>query len=313
VLRILDGFQPQVVLSVMQHACYYDAAYGFARAQGLPLVAVIHDVNEEFDVVFDWARPAARRRDALYYRYAAHRLCISPEMEALCAELYGVRGEVLYPNRDTELAPRPIADASTLKRGDRLSIGFVGNLNYGYGDELLRLLPAFRMARVCLVVFSRPPGPSCAALLDARDCCEYRGFVPSAEAWEAIKTECDAVILPYPNPAGSMERLYRYHFPSKLPEYLALGMPVIVTGPDYATGVKWALRNPGAVIVRTTADPTELAECFEQLRSDARLRLSIAMAGDKAGSRDFDPTAIRSQFLQIVSQAARNAPAGRRA
>ena len=299
---LLDGFEAEVCLSVMQHAAYYDCAYRFARHHDLPLVIIVHDVNEQFEPVFDWARAAARRRDGQVYRYATRRLCVSPEMEQLCAELYGVRGEVLYPNRSEELEPRDIGETRTLKEPGRLTVGFVGNLNYGYGDELVRLLPAFRKAAARVVIFSGLPGGGAAALLAATDCIDYRGFVPAMDAWRSVQRECDAVILPYPNPAGPLERLYRHHFPSKLPEYLALGLPVIVTGPSYATGVKWALRNADAAQSWTETDPNEFAQVLTVLREDASRRTELAEHGFAAGERDFEPRRIRAEFLRHICE-----------
>ena len=301
----LGGFAPEVVLCVMQMSSYYDIAWRYAREKGLPLVALVHDVNEEWERVFRFAVPAQRRRDGAFYRYAARRLCISPEMERLCAQLYGERGDVQYPNRSEALRPRPLDEAGNLKQAGRLTVGFVGNLNYGYGNELLRLLPAFRATQTRLVVFSKPPGGAAAALIEAEDCVDFRGFLSTPEeAWAATKRDCDAVILPYPHPAGTMERLLRHHFPSKLPEYLALGMPVIVTGPEYATGVRWAMQNPAAVATCTAPEPAALRGVLERLRSDAFWRLALADNGVLAGSRDFDPTAIKRHFLEHLRNAA---------
>jgi len=295
---LLDGFRPEVVLCVMECAAYYDCAWSFARKHGLPLVVIVHDVNDQFEPVLPFALGAARRRDGAFYRFASRRLCVSPEMEALCVELYAAHGDVLYPNPSEELQPRRFAEAWHLKQPGRLTVGFAGNLNYGYGEELLRLLPAFRAAQARLVLFSKPPGGAAAALQDAKDCCEFRGFAPTAlTAWHAIQKDCDAVILPYPNPPGAWERLIRHHFPSKLPEYLALGLPVLVTGPDYATGVTWALKHPEAAAVCTSVDLAEPARLLARLRKEAPLRLALAEGARCAGLMDFDPRKIKAEFL----------------
>lgn len=302
--RVLEGFAPAVVMTVMQHAGCYDAAHEYARSRGLPLVVLVHDVNEAFEPVFPWALRAWRRRDAAFYRHATARLCISPEMEALCADLYGVRGDVLYPNRSEELTPRPFAESRELKRPDRLSVGFVGNLNYGYGRELLRLLPAFRAAAATLVAFGPAPGRDCDRLLEAADWFDYRGYVPAAQAWREVQSHCDAVILPYPHLPGHFERLYRHHFPSKLPDYLALGMPVIVTGPDYATGVRWAQRNPAAAVTWYSSEAGGIVPVLEALRNTPERRVALAEQAYAAGQRDFDPVAIRHTFLAHLLRAA---------
>jgi glycosyltransferase involved in cell wall biosynthesis len=304
VARCLENFVPQVVLSVMSSAAYYEGAYRYARAVDLPLVLIVHDVGEEFEQTYTFAAQSARRRDAAIYRYAAHRLCVSPEMEELNTALYGVSGEVMYPNRSENLRPRQPEQAATLKLPGRLSVGYVGNLSYGYGNELLRLLPAFRATGSQLVIFGHPPRGACRALLDARDCCDFRGFVRSDEAWRRIKNECDAVILPYSHEDGRMARLYQHHFPSKLPEYLALGMPLIVTGPAYATGVEWALRHCDAVVCYCGTDLGAVSSILASLRDDPERRLMLANAAIAASAGDFDPIKIKGTFLQKLRIAA---------
>lgn len=303
--RLLEGFSPDVVLCVMQHSAFYDAAHRFARMRGLPLVVVVHDVNEEFEAVFRWARGAMRRRDGAFYRYASGRLCVSPEMERLCAELYRADGSVLYPNRSEGLEARPLAECSRLKSPPGLTLGFAGNLNYGYGEGILQMLPAVRQAGARVVIFAHPPSGPAARLAEAADCCEFRGFAPSAEAWAGLKRDCDAVWLPYPRIGGKMERLYRHHFPSKLPEYLALGMPVIVTGPDFATGVRWARANLGPELCATEA--REMAGLLGRMAQDPARRLSLAERCVNCGQRDFDPAKIVAQFHAHLAEAARRA------
>lgn len=305
--ELLEGFDPELVLCVMQHSNFYDAAARFARLRRLPLVVIVHDVNEQFEPVLPIAVKAMRRRDGAFYRQASRRLCVSPEMEGLCRELYGAAGDVLYPVRGEDLFARPIEAAVTLKSKPGLTVGFVGNLNYGYGDELLRLLPAFRASGSRLVVFSSPPGPSCAELLRMPDLVDFRGFAPAAEAWQSVQAECDAVILPYPNPPGKLERLYRFHFPSKLPEYLALGMPVIVTGPEFATGVSWASRHPESSVVWTGGAIYEFADRLAHLRDEPATRRRLAEGALREGSDAFDPVRTTNAFCSHLRAAVNGA------
>jgi glycosyltransferase involved in cell wall biosynthesis len=304
--QLLEGFAPDLIFCVMQHAVYYDAAHNYGRLHKLPLVVAIHDVNEEFERVFSWALRATRRRDGAFYRYASKRLCISPEMEQLCLKRYGAPGSVLYPNRSEDLLARPQAFCVELRRPPALTLGFAGNLNFGYGEGILQMLPALRAVGARLIVYGRPPAGAAEPLLDATDCCEFRGFVPSAKAWEGLKSGCDAAWLPYPDIGGQMERLYRHHFPSKLPEYLALGMPVIVTGPSYATGMRWARRNLGSELC--AGHIAELTVIFQRLAADTALRQKLTERCLQAGRCDFDPKKIAEEFHAHLAAAATEGP-----
>jgi glycosyltransferase involved in cell wall biosynthesis len=298
---LLGEFQPEVVLTVMQHAMWYDSAMAYAQTEGLPLVTIVHDTNESFDKVCGWAREAQRGADGRFYRAAKHRLCVSPEMEQFCFRKYGVRGEVMYPNRDESLRPRPLDMNRELRNPPYLTVGFVGNVNYGYGKALVDLLPTFEKSGTRLRIWGQPPGEECRSLLES-PLVRWEGFLPSPEVWEPVKDGCDAVILPYSD-EERMRQLYSYHFPSKLPEYLRLGMPVIVTGPEYATGYRWGMRNPQAVVTVDHDAEVKIVQTLEKLKFEKEWREKMAQGAIRAALMEFDPEKIRSHFHEILSKA----------
>jgi glycosyltransferase involved in cell wall biosynthesis len=144
---------------------------------------------------------------------------------------------------------------------------------------------------------------------EASDIVTYCGYAAAEETWNKVKAECDAMILFYCWPESGYEKDYSVHFPSKLPEYLALGMPVLIIGPEYATGVKWGLSNSNAAMVVTENNPLAWINAFNQLKESVSLRQALSQGAVVAGSRDFAPMAIRQQFLNAVKEA-RAAKAG---
>ena len=297
--RLLDGFRPEVVLTVMQHGTWYDSAMAYARTKKIPLVTIVHDANENFDKVYGWAKEAQRRADGRFYRLARHRVCVSPEMEEFCFRKYGVRGEVMYPNRDESLRPRPPEWSRELRNPPHLTVGFVGNVNYGYGEALAELLPAMEQTGCQLRIWGPPPGQECRALAKSGNV-SLEGFLPSPEVWEPVKRECDAVILPYSS-SERMKQLYSYHFPSKLPEYLALGMPVIITGPEYATGVRWGKRNPESVITCESENSKKLLALLQNLKTDRILREKMSNGAAEISGKEFNPSKIRARLMEIIN------------
>ena len=111
---------------------------------------------------------------------------------------------------------------------------------------------------------------------------------------------CDAVILPYSS-SERMKQLYSYHFPSKLPEYLALGMPVIITGPEYATGVRWGKRNPESVITCESENSKKLMALLQNLKTDAILREKMSNGAAEISRKEFNPSKIRARFMEIIN------------
>jgi hypothetical protein len=96
---------------------------------------------------------------------------------------------------------------------------------------------------------------------------------------------------------ANVQRLYRTHFPSKLAEYLALGLPLLLFGPAHATGIRWGLMHPGAALTITRDDSATWAAAMVRLRDDPGLRCALAEEGLRAGDKDFAPQGICRQFL----------------
>ncbi len=296
----VGDFQADVVVTLMERFDYVQAAHRFCRRRGLPLAVIAHDRLESFERVYPAFASAQRRRFAQVYRDAAVRFCISPEMEECLSAAYGAPGTVLYPNRSDELTARPVDDSADLKAPPRLTIGYAGALNYGYGERIAAVMPLLASAGFTLRVYSREAPPSIDGVV-------YAGsFRRTLDLWDQLKSECDLVWLPY-SYSGELRSLYETHFPSKLTEYLALGMPTLITGPAYATGVRWGLRHPDAAVTLADERPEQIHEALVGLRASASLRQQLATGAVSAGDCDFEPRRIRATFLDTLRMASRRA------
>ncbi|MEQ8972134.1 MAG: glycosyltransferase [Coleofasciculus sp. C1-SOL-03] len=303
----LGGFKPDVILSVMQVQKYYFLAYRYAKYKNLPLILLVHDIPEVFERVYRWADKLQLARNAEVYQYAYKRLCISPEMRDKLSKKYGAEGDVLYPNRSDNLTPRPAHESIHLKQPGTLIIGYAGSLAYGYGIQLHRMIASFSEIGIKLRIYSDYVKGTHHPLSDLSDTVTYCGYAASpSETWSRVKQECDIVILPYCWINNKYQNLYKTHFPSKLPEYLALGMPLFIVGPDYATGVKWGLRNPEAAFVVTENNPAAWIRALTQLKESASLRQSLSQNAVSIGTRNFDPATIQNQFLHHLRQTLKN-------
>jgi glycosyltransferase involved in cell wall biosynthesis len=294
----LEDWKPQVIVHVLSNLAHSDIAYGFSRKFGIPLVLIVHDDPEDFNQTYPWARSFVRRSFRRAYRHAAARLCVSLELEQALALRYGVSGTVMYPNRSKSLLPRPAEDSAKLRTPGVLTLGFAGSLGYGYGPRLQELVPFLRESGSRIRIYGADlPYLGCDDVLLG----EGRMRTPE-EAWDRIKRECDAVILPYCYPHHGHETLYRTHFPSKLTEYLALGMPVIVSGPNYATGVRWGMAHSGACQVVTELGRDAWLQCLARLRSESWHRMQLAEGALRAAQcPEFDPVSIEEFFYSLLT------------
>src|SRR6266571_2532308 len=293
-----NGFQPEVVLSVMERRDYTDLAFRFSREQKIPLVLIIHDLVEQFEPVYSWAATAQRRRYAEIYKSAHARLCVSPILRDRLEKLYRAPGTVLYPIRSESITPRPPEDSLKLKDPPFLTLGYAGSLSYGYGDQISimgRLLPKVRAK---LRIYSRDTPP------ERIDGIEYVGYDAPEKTWDKVKRDADATLLVY-SWSNDWRDLSETHFPSKLPEYLALEMPLMIVGPPYAAGVSWGLRHPEAAITITDQSEASFTGACSLLRESAAKRQELAASAVVSGEKDFAPSLLREIFYDSLFSAAR--------
>jgi hypothetical protein len=280
-----------MVLSVMQSSVYYRTAWAVARRNHLPLALVIHDDPEEIEPVTWWTRSLVQHFNRQVYAAARVRFCVSPQMSKALELRYGVEGEVLYPNRCRRTISRPLDLNRSLRRENGVVIGYVGNLAYGYTEGLEQLLPIFRRHGITLRVYSsRTPR------FIGQPGVEYAGTHSLDELWSQVEKDCDVVILPYCGPEHGHEKLYRTHFPSKLPEYLGLGMPVLISGPSYATGVQWGVDHPEACVVVQSDSLDKWAPTLRRLAKDHDYRCALAQGALAAANGELAPERIESLF-----------------
>lgn len=300
--RQLQGFVPDVVVTLMQDSWYYDLAARYARRRGLPLVLMVHDLPSGFEPVPGWLASRQRVLDAAVFRQASARLCISRGMADWFLTEYGVPGEVLLPPCDDDAPSQAPESCRTLKNPGRLTLGYAGGLHYGYGEQLLSLLPVLRETGTKLEYFGPPPAGVVAPLGDATDVIHFNGYAPTpVEAWRTLLARCDVILQPYLNPAGPHELQYRTHFPSKLGDCLALGLPLLVTGPDFASGVAWCREQGEIACLVTDPAPAAFRAALLSLRDRADLRVSLA-ARAQAGATAFAPAALRRQLFATLSK-----------
>lgn len=301
----LDGFTPDIVITLMQDSWFYDLAARYARARQLPFALFIHDLAHGFEPVSSRFQPRQLNRDRAVFQQAAVRFCISQGMVDFFSREFALPAEVLLPPKSNLTPSQSPQLCRTLKRPEGLTLGYAGGLHYGYGEQLLALLPVLRQTRTKVEVFGPTPNGRLEPLLHATDVFSFNGYAPTPEeAWRALLQKCDVVLQPYLNPPGGHELQYRTHFPSKLGDCLTLGLPLLVTGPADASGLSWCSQHPDSALLVPESDPAAIREALERLRRDEALRVRLA-TGAQSAAPAFDAAMIRTQLLRALSVIAR--------
>lgn len=296
---LVARFQPQLVVTVMDCLSYYSIAATVARETGVPLLTITMDRPDRFERVPRFLRAVQFDRIGRIYRAAAVNLAVSRQMAGWIRRVFRAQARVHYFAPSADIPQGDPAACRGFRTPGRFVLGYAGSLEYGYERQIAALLPELAAAGVTLRVYSAH-----ANRLPASPNVELRSFLPVKELWHELVAGCDALLLPYP--FGHEEAtLYRTHFPTKLSEYYTLGLPLLLLGPSYATGIRWGLDHPGTALVETSRDPAAWRAALLRLRQEPELRAQLAASAQELARRVFAPAASHREFHLALAGAAR--------
>jgi glycosyltransferase involved in cell wall biosynthesis len=278
----LGTFAPQAVLTVA-HGYTWLTAARFAEVDGLPLHLIVHD---------DWPRsgPAPSRHEAEFgrvYRGAASRLCVSPYMAEEYERRYGAAGTVLLPARAHD-APRFTAPAARLRRPDGSPMFvFAGTINSpGYARLLAQVAHHLGAHGGILSIYGPLTAQQAATLGLTAPNIRICGLLTSEQLLERLRADADVLLVPMSFADADRSNM-RMSFPSKLTDYTAVGLPLMICGPDDCSAVRWAQANPGVAEVVTSNGDDAVRDAVDRLAGDGEYRLALAANALAVGERDF--------------------------
>jgi hypothetical protein len=271
--KILGGFRPEAVITVV-HGYSWATAAPYAEQNKLPLHLILHDecakiAQPRFAVERRWIEGRLRH----WYPRAASRLCVSPFMEETYRDRYGAVGDVLYPSRGKD-SPVFSEPAPSLQGPCApFTIAFGGSIHVEYARSLQRIAVALQSSHGKLVVYGPYPDAAAHGFLREPNI-ELRGIVNSDELIRQCRNEAHAMFIPMSY--RDEDRLnMEISFPGKLADSTAIGLPLIIDGPEYCSAVRWARQNPEVAEVVTSQDGDFLTAAISRLQDRAyRYRLA---------------------------------------
>ena len=281
--QIVRNHRPQAVVTVVAgHA--WEAAAHYAIRAGLPLHLIVHDdwPNDHGSTLLQrrWSGWALRR----WYPTAASRLCISPYMAEEFNRRYGAKGSVLYPSR----ASNALAFESPPQRLGApckpFTIAFCGSIYLEYARALQRMAVALQEIGGRLLVFGPKPYDAVDAFLREPNL-ELQGTLSSSELIRRCREQAHAMFVPMSYRVRDRHNM-EVSFPSKLTDCTAIGLPLIIDGPDYCSAVRWARENPGVSEIVTDESTDGLRVVLQQLQ-DPAVRFSLAREAIRRGKEYF--------------------------
>ncbi|HKG48381.1 MAG TPA: glycosyltransferase [Pyrinomonadaceae bacterium] len=288
----LNGCDCEGVLTVV-HGFGWLTAAEIASKRKVPLHLMVHD---DWPRVADVAPPFRKWLDDRFrhvYRQAQSRFCVSPAMSRFYEERYGGRASVIYPSRAADCADFSEPPSRLADRDSRFTIAFAGTINSrGYVRALAALQKALELVDGRLLIF----GPQQFGLNDRNT--ESRGLLTAAELLTSLREEADALFVPMSFDASDRANM-EMAFPSKLADYTATGVPLLIYGPSYCSAVAWARENPGVAEI-VEAEP-DLATAVAKLANNPDHRLSLGKRALDTGREYFTHARVQQIFYQSLS------------
>jgi glycosyltransferase involved in cell wall biosynthesis len=275
------------------------AAYVAHRQTNCPLY---------FFAMDDWQRNARRRGPvsgwlagrymAKIARDASRMWAISPEMARGWHETYGIDAEVLWHSIDIETVQK-VANPSTDAR-EGFTVGVVASLYWVNVQPFHALVNAIEQlraegidARIRLI--STNSSEYLASMgIEPSDCVAMATVAPK-DIPRAL-ADLDVLFLGLTFEPDD-RRTVEVAFPTKLPEYMASGHPILVNAPAYAAASRYVRENDCGLVVESQ-EPQDIVSALIRLTTDARLRSRLTTNARDVVVRSHDREKVVARFLQ---------------
>ena len=214
-------------------------------------------------------------------------------MSCFYEQRYGEPAQVIYPSRAAD-CPDFDAPPARLSNNDKpFTIAFAGTINSdGYIEALTALQNALKPVGGRLLIF----GPNQFGLNDPNT--ENCGLISSSELLMRLREDADALFVPMSFDARERVNM-QMAFPSKLADYTATGLPLLIYGPTYCSAVAWARDNPGvAEIVETE---TDLSNVVARLANNPDTRITLGKRALDIGRKYFTHDRAQQLFHHAIS------------
>lgn len=295
--RLIAPFRPDAVLTIHDGLGWFTAEK-LARALRVPLHLILHD---------DWIRnlPMAvtlkTKFDAHFkgtYRSAASRLCISPFMEETYTARYGVHGTILYPTRNPEFGHFKSPPIRANRKTSALTVAYAGNIFHcGYGEALRNLALALRSIGGELVVFG-PTESEASRNNVVGGNISIRGFVDSVDLFHFLREEAQVLFVPMTFDEEDKLNM-QISFPSKLAEYTSFALPLLISGPEYCSSVRWARLYPNSAEVITEQSVAAFRPALQRL-SNPDWREALGRRALELGNQLFSHESVSAVFTAAL-------------
>ena len=125
----------------------------------------------------------------------------------------------------------------------------------------------------------------------------YNSFV-SYNDLPKVFSEADFLLLPYDFSEISIKYI-KYSMPTKAPEYMVSGTPIIIFAPEVTAVAKYAMEYNWAKVI-TDDDVSEISGAIKQLIQNKDLREQIAQNAIAIAEKNHNSVTVTNQFKKAI-------------
>lgn len=299
--EIVQEFQPEAILTVA-HGYSWLTAASLAKSLAVPLHLIVHDdwASIQKSVLPSPVHKSVERHFGEVYRAATTRLCVSPYMVEDFARRYGASGSVLYPSRAADVPEYDAPPASRRTVEKKLVFAFAGTINTrGYAESMRALTSALEETGGELFVYSNLTAEGIKDCGLDKDHVTVHSLLPFRELLESLRREVDVLFVPMSFAAEDLPNM-QVAFPSKLADYTAVGLPLLIWGPPSSSAVRWGLENSGVAEVVERPEIEALKAAVLKLMHDTTRRQALAQTALTKGREFFRHDRVVEKFYQSI-------------
>jgi hypothetical protein len=215
---------------------------------------------------------------------------------------YAASSLVLYPSRAFNAERYPGPPKRLLEAVGNFTCAYAGSINSpGFVNALALLAHALKHVGGRLLIYGSIARHHARTMgLDAPNI-DIMGLIPSAQLIEELRSKADALFVPMSFTACDRANM-ELSFPSKLTDYTAAALPLLIRGPEYCSAVQWALANDGVAEIVISQDSASLLAAVDRLARQPSHRQALALTAFDAGERYFLHATAERLFRSVIVQ-----------
>ncbi len=300
-LRIARRHRCGAVVGVYPNLQFLDASERAARRLGLPFIPYLHDTVAEAlssSRFAPWARATQRRVFA-----SARRILVATQgMDELYRAKYGLETIPLV-----HIYPEPVPSAPPSRPARKRSLFWGGGVYSINSGSLLRVQEAGVRVDGLKMTIATGQAPEEVHSLGFEPGTVEFTYVPVEDRPRYLQLLADHEILVlalnWPDETHVHEQELATIFPTKTPEYLASGRPIVVHCPAHYHLARFFVEN-GCGVVVSDRDTAAVEAALSRILGSAELRYELATNALKA-VEVFAPNAVRPVFRDLVCEVLR--------